>query len=101
MRDRTIAVTTRRACVALAAAGAPAALLAACAAGGAGGGTQPAGQAAATGAIELMWSNEQSTLDFLNADWIPGFKRENPQADVTLDVVPGSWDDLYQKIQVS
>jgi multiple sugar transport system substrate-binding protein len=101
MREKTIAVTTRRACVALAAAGAPAALLAACAAGGAGGGAQPAGQAAATGATELLWSIEQSTLDFLNADWIPGFKRENPQADVTLNVVPGSWDDLYQKIQVS
>lgn len=64
--------------------------------------TAPATKAAAaTGGIELMWSNEQSTLDFLNADWIPNFKKENPQADVTITVVPGSWDDLFQKIQVT
>src|SRR3712207_1932416 len=48
-----------------------------------------------------MWSNEQSTLDFLNADWIPNCKKENPQADVALTVVPGTWHDLFQKIQVS
>ncbi len=54
-----------------------------------------------TGPIELMWSNEQSTIDFLNAEWIPSFKKENPQADVTMTIVPGSWDDLYQKIQVT
>jgi multiple sugar transport system substrate-binding protein len=53
------------------------------------------------GPLELMWSNEQSTLDFLNADWIPGFKKEHPQAEVTLTIVPGSWDDLFQKIQVA
>ncbi len=73
-------------------------LLAAC---GAAGNAPPTKAAAVAGPIELMWSNEQSTLDFLNADWIPNFKKENPQADVTLNVVPGSWDDLFQKIQVS
>jgi len=78
-------------------AGAGGVVLAAC---GAGGG--PAAKAAAvSGTIDLMWSNEQSTLDFLNADWIPAFKKENPQAEVTLNVVPGSWDDLFQKIQVT
>ncbi|HEX2186828.1 MAG TPA: sugar ABC transporter substrate-binding protein [Chloroflexota bacterium] len=54
-----------------------------------------------SGPIELMWSNETTTLEFLEQDWIPSFKREHPQADVTLAVVPGSWDDLYQKIQVT
>jgi multiple sugar transport system substrate-binding protein len=86
--------------LASAAAVAAAGVLAGC--GAAGGATQPAAKAAAaTGTIDLMWSNEQTTLDFLNADWIPSFKKENPQADVTLTVVPGSWDDLFQKIQVT
>jgi multiple sugar transport system substrate-binding protein len=90
---------TRRNVLWTGSAGLGGALLAAC---GAAGSAQPATKAvAATGAIELMWSNEQSTLDFLNADWIPAFKKENPQADVTLNVVPGSWDDLFQKIQVT
>jgi multiple sugar transport system substrate-binding protein len=101
MSGRVTAAATRRTLLVIAGATAPAALLAACSPGGAGGGAQPAAPAAATGAIELMWSNEQSTLDFLNADWIPAFKRENPQSEVTLNVVPGSWDDLYQKIQVT
>src|SRR5215211_4174017 len=100
MRNRKTAGATRRAVLALTPALAlpPATLLAACSAAGGG---EPAVKAAATGPIELMWSNEQSTVDFLNADWIPGFKRENPQADVTLNIVPGSWDDLFQKIQVT
>ena len=74
------------------------ALLAAC-----GGGSTPAAtqSAAISGPVELMWSNEQTTVDFLNADWIPNFKKENPQSDVTLTIVPGSWDDLFQKIQVT
>jgi multiple sugar transport system substrate-binding protein len=76
------------------------AVLSAC---GAAGGQQAAPEPAApvSGPIELMWSNEQTTLDFLNANWIPSFKRENPRSDVTLTVVPGSWDDLFQKIQVT
>jgi multiple sugar transport system substrate-binding protein len=63
----------------------------------------PAGgrSAALSGPIELMWSNEQTTIDFLNADWIPRFKQEQPQVEVGLTIVPGSWDDLFQKIQVS
>jgi multiple sugar transport system substrate-binding protein len=93
---------TRRTMTLAGGAGLGGALLAACGTGQEGQGGQPATKAAAaSGAIELMWSNEQSTLDFLNADWIPNFKKENPQADVTLTVVPGSWDDLFQKIQVT
>ncbi len=89
---------TRRGVVLTAGAGLGGVLLGAC------GGASPAPAtkaAAVSGQIDLMWSNEQTTLDFLNADWIPNFKKENPQADVTLTVVPGSWDDLFQKIQVT
>ena len=38
----------------------------------------PEPAAPVSGAIDLMWSNEQTTLDFLSADWIPGFKRREP-----------------------
>src|SRR6478736_4106883 len=81
-------------------AGLAAAMLAAC------GAQQEASPAAkpsgpVTGPIELMWSTEQTTQDFLDKDWIPNFKKENPQSDVTVTVVPGSWDDLFQKIQVT
>lgn len=76
------------------------AVLVAC--GGApGDGAAPKASGPVTGAVELMWSNETTTLEFLEKDWIPGYKREHPQSDVTLAVVPGSWDDLYQKIQVT
>jgi multiple sugar transport system substrate-binding protein len=70
-------------------------------------GAQPATSPAAkpsgpvAGPIELMWSTEQTTQDFLDKDWIPNFKKENPQSDVTVTVVAGSWDDLFQKIQVT
>jgi ABC-type glycerol-3-phosphate transport system substrate-binding protein len=70
-------------------------------------GGQPASAPAAkpagpvSGAIELLWSTEQVTQDFLEKDWIPNFKKENPQADVALTVVPGSWPELFQKIQVT
>ncbi|HET7768828.1 MAG TPA: extracellular solute-binding protein, partial [Chloroflexota bacterium] len=97
MNTPTLGMTRRRV-VGGGMASAAGGLLAAC---GAASSAPPAKAAAVSGAIELMWSNEQSTLDFLNADWIPNFKRENPQSDVTLNVVPGSWDDLFQKIQVS
>ena len=77
--------------------------LAAC---GAPGGTSapdgaPKAAGPVNGPIELMWSTEPVTQEFLERDWIPGFKRENPQAEVSLNIVPGSWDDLFQKIQVS
>src|SRR5574341_1071693 len=74
------------------------ALLAAC---GAAGQQPPARAAEVSGALELMWSNEQTTIEFLNNDWIPNFKKENPKVELTLTIVPGSWDDLFQKIQVT
>jgi multiple sugar transport system substrate-binding protein len=61
----------------------------------------PKAGGAIAGTVELMWSNEQTTIDFLNRDWIPNFKKENPQVEFTLTIVPGSWDDLFQKIQVT
>ena len=65
--------------------------------------TAPAAKPAApiSGPIELLWSTEAVTQEFLEKDWIPNFKKENPQADVTLTVVPGSWPELFQKIQVT
>jgi multiple sugar transport system substrate-binding protein len=92
---------SRRQVVGGVAAGGGAALLAACGAAAPSGQPQTAAKAAVSGTVELMWSNEQTTIEFLNGDWIPNFKKENPQADVTLTVVPGSWDDLFQKIQVT
>ncbi|HEV2121622.1 MAG TPA: extracellular solute-binding protein, partial [Chloroflexota bacterium] len=93
---------SRRQFVESMAVGGGAALLAAC---GASSPTseQPkaAAKAAISGPLELMWSNEQTTLEFLNGDWIPNFKKENPQVEFTLTIVPGSWDDLFQKIQVT
>ncbi len=90
----------RRTAVMRGAAGLGAVVLAAC--GGAQpGGTPPSPSSPVAGPIELMWSNEQTTIDFLNNDWIPGFTKENPKASVTLTIVPGSWDDLFQKIQVT
>lgn len=74
-------------------------LLAACGA-QSGGSAAPRVTGPVSGAMELMWSNEQTTKDFLEQDWIPTFKKEHPQLEFTLTIVPGSWDDLYQKIQV-
>ena len=47
-------------------------------------GAQPAADTApkvagpATGPVELMWSTEVTTQEFLEKDWIPNFKKENP-----------------------
>ncbi len=64
-----------------------------------GDGAAPKATGPVTGAVELMWSNETTTLEFLEKDWIPGFKREHPRSDITLAVVPGSWDDLYRRFR--
>src|SRR5436190_9148680 len=96
-----IQMTTRRTALAMAGAALGGAALAAC------GGPQAASSPAVkqsgpiAGKLDVMWSNEQSTIDFLNNDWFPNFKKENPQIDFSLVVVPGSWDDLFQKIQVT
>ena len=77
--------------------------LAACGApgGAASQGAPPKPSGPVSGPIELMWSTEPVTQEFLEQNWIPNFKKENPQADVSLNIVPGSWDELFQKIQVA
>jgi multiple sugar transport system substrate-binding protein len=90
---------TRRSALASGAALGGAALAACAAPQGQGGPAKPAGPVA--GPLELMWSTEQVTQDFLEQNWIPGFKREHPQIEMSLTIVPGSWDDLFQKIQVT
>ena len=64
-------------------------------------GAPPKPSGPVTGPIELMWSTEAVTQEFLEQNWIPNFKKEHPQADVSLNIVPGSWDELFQKIQVT
>jgi multiple sugar transport system substrate-binding protein len=90
---------TRRGVIAAGAGATGGVLLAACGAPQQAATTKPSGPV--QGPIELMWSVEASTQEFLEKDWIPNFKKENPQSDVTVNVVPGSWDDLFQKIQVT
>jgi multiple sugar transport system substrate-binding protein len=83
-------------------AGAGGLLLAACGAVQQSQTAQPAAKAAAiSGPIELMWSTEQVTQDFVEKDWFVKFKQENPQVEMSLNVVPGSWPELFQKIQVT
>jgi multiple sugar transport system substrate-binding protein len=73
-------------------------VLAACGARG-GGTTETQPQKALGPATVDFWMHtDQTFILMFNNILIPKFKEENPQLTLNLNVVPGSWDPLYEKI---
>jgi multiple sugar transport system substrate-binding protein len=84
---------------AAAAAGATAALAACGREGGATSGRQ-AGQVG-SGTVDILWPTDARTQEFIEREWIPGFRAEHPTVQVQITAAGGGWAGLYEKIVVT